>query len=490
MIRRLLLLLAATTLLTPTNFVFGLGIPQVQNVLMIGVDDLRTNLGAYGESWTSTPNLDRLASMGMKFTRAYAPQPICNPSRAAFLSGLYPETSGVLTNNQDPRAEGFLPDTRFLPEVYQDNGYFTATIGKLEHRRHQGQMDVDEFENPDNTFDASAIVESGDIAGYKWQVVDAPDSDFGDGKIADRVVELLGQQPTATEPFFIHAGFKKPHQDYIAPQRFFDAHPATAMPLMPQGIDAPDGTRGSVEGRDGFPELTDTEERQIIASYAAATSFMDSQVGRVMDAMDEHDLWDTTAVVFYSDHGFSLGDHGHWGKANQFESSARIPFIVVTPGVEAGSESDTPIDIVDIFPTMMELSGLQSPHALDGDSIVPVLEDPDALTDGIAYSVFGTTSDPNVARVRSIRTPDYSYIRYFDGTDVLFAADDVFEETDLSVDPDFADVLADMQALLANAKTASVSDTTAALPEPGVVFFAAALSGLALARRRVSGSLS
>lgn len=448
---------------------------QVKNVLVIGVDDLNTNVGAYGADWVRTPHIDRLASRGVKFNRAYAPSPICNVSRVAFLSGLYPETSGVLTNGHDPRDPQFLPTARMLPEVYQDAGYFTAAIGKTEHRQHQGQLDVDTFINPDNTFTNTSVVAEGNHDQFRWQSVDAPDSAFGDGQVADHVIELLNTQGDRSEPFFIHAGFKKPHQDFIAPKRFFDAHLPEDMPLMPEGIGAPAGTRGPVEGRN-LPEFTDAQERDIIAAYSAATSFMDSQVGRVLDAMDNQDLWDDTAVVFYSDHGYSLGQHGHWSKFNQFDSSARIPFIIASPGIDA-AESDTPVDLVDIFPTLMELSGLDAAHKLDGDSLVAVLEDPNELTDGVAYSVFGTTNDPNVARVRSIRTPDYNYIRYFDGSDVLFAAHDIFETQDLSEDPAFAGVLLEMQSLLDEGVNASI-------PEPAsLAILLMGLPGLAGRRR-------
>ncbi|MEO0963956.1 MAG: sulfatase [Planctomycetota bacterium] len=433
----------------------------VRNVIVIGVDDLRANLGAYGADWTQTPNLDRLASMGVQFNRAYTNVTICNPSRASFLSGLYPETTGVLTNRMPPRENPMLADAKFFPEAFEQAGYFTANIGKVEHKQYQDTMDVDEFSNPQDNFDESSVVHAGEIGKrFRWKAVDAPDDRFGDGMIADRIVELIKEKAGGDEPFFLQAGFHKPHADWIAPKRFFDAHPPDDMPLMPHGILSPPNTRGPLEGQRQIPILDDDEERMVISMYAAGTSFMDEQVGKIMRAMDEEGLWGNTAVIFFSDHGFSLGEHDQWSKFNQWESTARIPFIIVAPGVKP-AQSDTPVELVDMYPTMMELAGLEPPHELEGDSLVPVLENPDALTDGIAYTVFGHTEGESRARVRSIRTPDYAYIQYYEGHDVLFSADDPDETVDLSQDPSYAEVLEQMRYLLENARTADYMDTPA-----------------------------
>jgi arylsulfatase A-like enzyme len=421
---------------------------RVKNVVMIGVDDLRANLGCYGADWTQTPHLDRLAAMGVRFDRAYVNIPICNPSRVSFLSGLYPEKTGVLTNLQDPRDPQYLPDTKFFPEVFQDAGYFTATIGKTEHKQFQGQMDVDEFSNPQNSFKKSAIVDQGKVVDeFEWQAVDAPDNQFGDGKISERIVQLIQERADGEEPFFLHAGFHKPHRPWIAPKRFFDAHPPEAMPLMPQGIPAGPGTRGPLEGKRQIPVLDDDDERRFISIYAAATSFMDAQVGRIMKALDERDLWDSTLVIFYSDHGFSLGEHDMWSKFNQWRSTVRIPFIIVAPGVKPGV-SDAVVELIDMYPTLMEMTGLEAPHELQGESLVEVLHDPQAQTDGLAYTVFGYTEGDARARVRSIRTPEYAYIRYYDGSDVLFSADDPNETVDLSEDPAHESTVERLRALV------------------------------------------
>lgn len=455
--------LALTLSLIATFAPFAAAEPvmPVRNVVIIGVDDLRTNLGCYGADWTQTPHLDRLASMGVQFNRAYTNITICNPSRASFLSGLYPETTGVLTNRINPRSPGYLTDTKFFPEAFEQAGYFTANIGKVEHKTYQDSMDVDEFSNPQDNFDKSAIVHSGEIGTrFRWQAVDAPDNQFGDGMIGDRIAELIREKAGGDEPFFLQAGFHKPHADWIAPKRFFDAHPPEAMPLMPQGIKSPPNTRGPLEGERQIPVLNDDEERMVISMYAAGTSFMDEQVGKIMTALDEKDLWDSTLVIFFSDHGFSLGEHDQWSKFNQWESTARIPFIVVAPGVKP-AQSNTPVELVDMYPTMMEMTGVEPPHELEGDSLVPVLRDPEALTDGIAYTVFGHTPGETRARVRSIRTPDYAYIQYYEGHDVLFAADDIDETVDLSQDPDYAQVLKQMKYLLENAREADITKPAA-----------------------------
>ncbi|MEO0586711.1 MAG: sulfatase-like hydrolase/transferase, partial [Planctomycetota bacterium] len=305
----------------------------IKNVVLIGVDDLRTNLGSYGADWAQTPNLDRLASMGVRFTRAYCNATICNPSRASFLSGLYPETTGVLRNPQHPRELALLAEMKFFPEAFEAAGFYTANIGKVEHRQHQDTMDVDEFANPQDRFPRSVVVEEGKVGDWgPYKKVDAADDQFGDGRIAERIVQLIEEKAAGDERLFLHAGFHKPHRDWIAPKRFFDAHPPEGMPLMPQGIVAPMNTRGPLEGQRQIGVLDDDQEREMISIYAAATSFMDAQVGKIMAAMDRHGMWEDTVVIFYSDHGFSLGEHDQWSKFNQWESTARIPFIVVAPG--------------------------------------------------------------------------------------------------------------------------------------------------------------
>lgn len=448
---------------------------------MIGVDDLNVNVGAYinadapysalgPNSWVQTPNIDALAARGMMFTRAYTNHTICNPSRVSFMTGLYSETTGILSNTHDPDAPGvgFVQNAVTFPEVYQNAGYYTAAHGKLEHGRYSGRLDLDELTTVSrDAFTPDQVVAQGDgfNGRFAWKSVDTDnDSLFRDGIIADRVVASINSQKDRDEPFFIHAGFNKPHEDWNAPKQFFDAHPASEAPLMPQGIDPSDQTRGVTEGRNGFPEISDAQERQLVAAYAAATSFMDSQVGRVLQTLEDNGLADSTAIIFYSDHGFSLGEHDQFGKVNQFESTARIPFIIAAPGVTPGT-SDSIVELVDMFPTLMEFSGLQAPHLLEGDSLLPILQDPSLEVDGTALTVFGGNQDDG-ARNKSLTTTEYRYISYFNGTDALFHIDDLDETVDLSLDPSYSGVIADLQQQLATVR--QVTELTA-VPEPASI---------------------
>lgn len=347
------------------------------NVLLIVSDDLNNDLGCYGHPVVKSPNIDRLAAQGMRFERAYCNYPVCNASRTSFLSGRRPDTTGVLDNATPPRT--YLKDTVFLPEYFRQHGYRTIKVGKIFHTG-------DDFEDP-RSWDID-IREKNDAKnppaeqilrrqGPSGIVLRAKDEDTWDGYVARRAVELMQEAAASRKPFFIAAGFRRPHAPYIATEKYFALyHPDGLRPRLGprEHLDKiPDMALTYRIGGKKFPEQRPGDT---IAAYYAAISFMDAQVAVLLDAVDRLRLRDQTIVVFVSDHGYHLGEHGGlWHKLSLFEECARIPLIVAVPGHKPGTSLRL-VESVDLYPTLVELCGLPLPDGLEGTSFKPLLEDP------------------------------------------------------------------------------------------------------------------
>ena len=355
------------------------------NVLFVVSDDLNNALGCYGHSQVKTPNIDRLARRGVVFDRAYCQYPLCQPSRASFLSGLRPETTRVWTLETPTRQH--VGDAVFLPEFFRKNGYFTAHAGKVYHTGEAYEdprsWDV-EVRESGKTPPASEILRAGKSNGpkghtFEWDIVKTDDPSTPDGKVARQTVQWLEKESGEGRPFFLGAGFRRPHAPYAAPKRYFDLYP-------PQRVLLPDTSPSdfkrllpaAVNHDPPDKPLTDTEVREYRAAYYASVSFMDAQVGVLLDAMDRLRLWDTTVAVFLGDNGYHLGEHGGlWHKNSLFEESARIPLIVAAPGRRgAGRHSPRLVELVDLYPTLAELCGLKAPDTIEGLSLVPLLDNP------------------------------------------------------------------------------------------------------------------
>jgi iduronate 2-sulfatase len=445
------------------------------NVLFIAADDLNVRLGCYGAPYVKTPNVDRLAARGVRFDRAFCQYPVCNGSRTSLLSGLYPETTRVYANNQDPRET--LPDAVFLPEMFKQNGYFIAAMGKIAHGSFPDAVKWDVFENPRGGGDddegpapaattkaqrreaakkaaakkgaagkaatkKAARLAAGDGLPFPWKATDNGDEAEPDGHDVRRIAALLEEHKDG--PFFLAAGLHKPHVPHQAPKRYFDLYRVEEMPLAPRGGDPlPRLAPGKF-----FPELTEDQQRQIIAHYTAVTSFMDAQVGVLLDAMDRLKLWDSTLVVYWSDHGWHLGEHGGtWAKFTVLDESARVPLIVAGPGIRPAVARGQ-VELVDLYPTLADLCRLSPPPGLQGRSFADALAHPDAPGKDVAYTVVSRGQK----LARAIRTPGLTYIAYPDGTEQLFAASDVHEMDNLADDPKHADDLAAMKRHLEQAK--------------------------------------
>lgn len=379
------------------------------NVLLICVDDLKPVLGCYGDQVVKSPNIDRLASRGVQFDLAFCNQAVCAPSRNALMTGLRPTTLGIYdlsTNFRKAR-----PDAVTVAQYFMQQGWRTEALGKIMHVGHGNDEDraswsVEPWKPKSNAFGgymrpenrpptltreeaffANAKVNVKDLPrGAAVESADVEDNAYGDGMIADEAIQRLraaAAKPDA--PFFIGVGFFKPHLPFVAPKKYWDLYkreqfqPAK-LQTSPEG--APDfakTTWGELRQYAGVPNagpLSPELQRELIHGYHAATSYMDAQLGRVMDEFTKLGLGKNTIVLLWGDHGWHLGDHGMWCKHSNYEQAARIPVIVYTPGMKAGARTSAMIETVDIYPTLCELAGIPTPAGLDGKSFANVLRDP------------------------------------------------------------------------------------------------------------------
>ncbi len=400
------------------------------NVLLIVVDDLNVALGSYLESArrpqyasAKTPNLDRLAAEGIRFERAYVQNPLCHPSRTSFLSGLRPASTGIHDNSAGPRAQ--IGDAlRMLPEHFHDHGYFTARVGKIAHNTHEHAVswDVSKFalsREPAARFHFPGYLPPIDLSRVRddtwkmagadrglsrneilaavgrrgglplsWRATTESPRMTPDGTTATRIVQLLAEN--RDKPFFIAAGFHKPHQPWVGPAAFFEQHPTEQIELPTSPADGLENIPAPAsQVRTDDLELTEIQKKQAVAAYHAMVTMTDSYVGQLLDALELLELTSSTIVVFTSDHGFQLNEHGGlWRKSVQFEESTRVPLIVRLPdGRSAGRVVRGLVELVDLYPTLVELATLPAPrHELEGLSFGPLLENPDLAWKSAVFS--------------------------------------------------------------------------------------------------------
>jgi iduronate 2-sulfatase len=337
-------------------------------------DDLNNDFGTYGHPLVKTPNLDRLAAGGVRFDRAYTQFPLCSPSRVSLLTGLRPDTTRIYDLETDFR-DG-LPDVVTLPQLFRRNGYLAARVGKIYHYGNPGQIgtsglddpaswdtvvnprgiDKDEEDKLTNLTPARAL---GSALAY--YASPAPDEEHTDGKVATETIALL--EKNKERPFFLGAGFYRPHCPFIAPRKYFDLYPIDRIPAPPSSPQPPPQVPPAAWFTSpphwGVGELG---QRESIRAYYASISFLDANVGRILDALDRLRLADSTIVVFISDHGYHLGEQGQWMKQTLFERSARAPLIVAGPGVSAnGRSSSRVVEFLDLYPTLADLARLSAP---------------------------------------------------------------------------------------------------------------------------------
>lgn len=409
------------------------------NVLFIVVDDLRTSLGSYGDATAITPNIDRLAARSLVFMRAYAQQAVCNPSRQSFLSGRRPDAIRVWNLTSHFRQTA--PDVVSLPEHFKRHGYATQGIGKIYHDPAEMQ-DAPSWSLP-ATFNVVAKKEDYRLTENQappdkpqlkmaaTEAADALDDAYPDGKVAAAAVAALGKLKTRGQPFFLAVGFRKPHLPFSAPKKYWDLYDRAKIPEP--GREAPPRNAPEIALHD-WPELRgygDIAKQGTLArekamelrhGYYASVSYMDAQVGRVLDELDRLKGAEKTIVVLFSDHGFHLGDYGLWCKDTVYEAATRVPLLLSAPrGVSqrAGGSTDALVELIDLYPTLAELCGLPLPDKLDGRSLAPLLRKPKQSWKTAAYSQFPrpwTPSAPQPPRRMgySVRTDRFRYVEWRD----------------------------------------------------------------------------
>ncbi|MBI3851411.1 MAG: sulfatase [Verrucomicrobia bacterium] len=427
------------------------------NVLYIVSDDLNNNLGCYGSPVVKSPNLDRLAARGVRFDRGYCNYPVCNASRTSFLSGCRPDTTRIVDNATPPRT--FLKDAVFMPEYFRQQGYRTIKVGKIFHTGDQFEdprswdVDIREKKSAKNPPAEQILRKQGPIG----IVLRAKDEDTWDGFVARKAVELLENCLKDGKPFFIAAGFRRPHAPYIAPEKYYAFYePDKLKPRygpLEHLANIPDLALTYRLGAQKFPE---TRPGDTIAAYYAGISFMDAQVGVLLDTLDRLKLWDRTVVVFHSDHGYHLGEHGGlWHKMCLFEETTRVPLIVAAPGKKSGVSTQL-VELVDLYPTLADLCGLKIPSDLEGTSFVPLLDNPRRDWKRAVFTVVSRSNNNDVAKKldvsrmgRTLFDGRWRYTEWPDGTAELYDHDsDPFEYANLVKDEKQAAQLAEIKKLL------------------------------------------
>ena len=450
------------------------------NVLLICVDDLKPTIGCFGDTHAKTPNIDRLAARGMLFEKAFCNQAVCSPSRNALLTSLRPQTLGIYELSTNFRKGS--PDAVTLPQLFKNNGYRAEGLGKIFHVGHGNVNDEASWSvphyspktisyalkenNPPTSTREEALFDNKKEAwklprGAPTENADVPDNRYGDGMIADEAIKRLeAAKQKPDEPFFLAVGFLKPHLPFVAPKKYWDLHDPATLP-KPTSHQAPEGAPefapsswGELRQYKDMPDtgpVTQEQQRHLIHGYYAATSYMDAQLGKVLDALDATGFTSNTIIVFWGDHGWHLGDHGMWCKHTNYEQAAHIPVIVSAPGItQAGSRTKSLIETVDIYPTLAELAALPAPANLDGRSFVTVLKDSSASTRDHAIHVYPRGEGLG----RAIRTDRYRLVEW--KPIGAGAEKSMFELYDYQADPlesknlasDQPDIVAELRELL------------------------------------------
>ncbi|MGY8696088.1 MAG: sulfatase, partial [Verrucomicrobiia bacterium] len=398
------------------------------NVLFIAVDDLRVELGCYGSEHVISPNIDRLAEQGTLFERAYCQQTVCNPSRASMLTGLRPDALGVwdlYTHFRQNR-----PDIVTLPQLFKTNGYHSQDVGKIFHNWRQDDWRGDRvsWSEPEFLHYASHGNDDAQLEGTLppnlasgaggIECRDVPDNAYYDGRVAEKAVGALRSLKEREQPFFLAVGFWKPHTPFNAPKKYWDLYDRENVPV-PTHLDPPKDvpdiamTNSRYDGRANPEEL-----KEMHHGHLAAISYLDTQIGKVLTELDELGLRDETIIVFWSDHGLHLGEHGLTRKTTAFELDAAVPMIIATPGGQGGQRTRSLVELLDVYPTLIELCGIEAPHRLEGESLVPLLDDPNATFKAV---VMTQTPRPNYPKGKmpelmgySIRTDRFRYTEWRD----------------------------------------------------------------------------
>jgi uncharacterized sulfatase len=438
-------------------------LPVPTNILFIAIDDLNCSLGCYGHPQVKSPNIDKLAARGIRFEHAYCQYPLCNPSRSSLLSGLRPDSTRIYENGTAIRK--VFPDIVTLPQLFRNNGYFSARVGKIYHYGVPGQIGTsglddapswDRFVNPagrDRADEADVINFTPDRqlgAALCWMEAKGTDEEQTDGKVAAETIRLL--EAHKNKPFFLAAGFYRPHVPDIATKPYFDLYPLDQITLPKEPPEHITNIPPVALTTKPLNYGIDEEKLRIFKrAYFASISFVDAQVGKVLDELDRLQLADRTIIVLFGDHGWSLGEHGQWQKQLLFEEVARVPLIIVLPRNKVTGVSPRPVELVDIYPTLADLCGLKGPANLEGKSLRPLLDNPRArwLTPAVTQQI--RNFEGKTIMGYSVRTEHWRYTEWDGGAAGVELYDqlaDPQEWHNLAHDPKFARNVADLKKLM------------------------------------------
>lgn len=386
------------------------------NVLFLICDDLNCDIGCYGHPLVRTPHIDRLAARGVRFDQAHCQYPLCGPSRASFMTGLYPDQTLIRRNSIYIREH--LPNVNTMSQMFRDAGYMATRIGKIFHYnvpKHIGTSGHDDPYSWNNTInpegrdvhdeDKIFSLIPGSFGGtLSWLAADGTDEEQTDGIAAIEAERVLRRFADRQTPFFLAVGLYRPHTPFVAPKRYFEMYPPDQIrvPTVPTGYHdtLPRPAVKSIT-RKKQNQLAPDVARQAIQAYYASISFADAQLGKILNALDETGLADNTIVVFTSDHGYHMGEHDHYQKTTLFENATRVPLIIAGPGVSAvGRTSSSFAEMVDFYPTLAELAGLEAPAFLAGVSLVPALRDPSAMPRTSAFTQYDSGYSIRTRRFR------------------------------------------------------------------------------------------
>ena len=451
---------------------------EKRNVLFIAVDDLRPQLGCYGDKIVKSPNLDKLASRGLIFTRCYCQQALCSPSRTSLLTGLRPDTTGIVTIG--PHFRDSMPNVVTLPQYFMQQGYVTRAIGKVYH---DGLDDKASWSAPHENTKAPGYSPTGqarlkerladakkagiDVTdrtkapfGPAYEAPDCADNELRDGANADRALEILRE--IKDKPFFFAVGFSKPHIPYVAPKRYWDLYDPQQITFPDNQFPPKDAPKWAIQGLgelrryDATPQndpLPDEWKRRLIHGYMACISYIDAQIGRILAELDRLGLRDKTVVIAWGDNGYQLGQHGMWSsKHTNFETSALVPMIVSLPDQKtAGQKINALVEFIDIYPSLVEICGLPKKDGLEGSSFAPLLETPDRPWKKAAFSQYPRGGyNGHTIRTDRWRLVEWRRTKGKEPTvyELYDHQNDPEENINLAADPKFADTVKELAAQL------------------------------------------
>ena len=449
-------------LAAPTLLLSQKSAAERPNVLFIASDDMNNNLGCYGHPIVKSPNLDRLAAEGVRFDRAYCQYPVCGPSRVSLMTGLRPDTTKVFDNQIAVRDT--MPDALTLPQLFRNNGWHSVRAGKMYHMDVPGSVGTNKWDDPpswdvsisppgkeQHTVGEGRNITEGRRARWEWVSFKGDGKDQADEKATEIAIKTLSN--TKDKPWFLGLGYLRPHLPHVAPARFFDLYPLSQIKpvINPPGDldDIPRASEIAINTRANDMGMNEAEKKEAIRAYYASISYMDWQVGRVIDALEKQNLRRKTIIVFWGDHGWHLGEHHRWHKRSLFEESMRAPLIISAQGRKGnGKSTRSLVEFVDIYPTVAELGGLKPPPILEGQSLVPLLDNPARPFKSAAFSV---VTGPNGIGGDAAVTDRHRYIRWtgpHPDEELFDHQTDPNEYTNLARNPDSAPLLRKVRAVL------------------------------------------